>query len=399
MQRGVELLGEIAGDKIEGREQRTVIARRGACDDLGQQRAELRRVGERLQRGQDVIERDANAARVARARVDIGDLVPGGSQGRADRRQRRREVGMRGAAGDRGRTGADERGQRRVARRPDVERDAHRRRRDAVEHDAAHALRMAPQVFQRDARSIRAAPQVDPCGNPAPRAWRRDRRPRLPWCTGAHRRRARQARARRRQRFARNRGRAPRGSNPPASALRSRAATTVPCRGGRRGRCRGPFARRSAAPRTDRAARPPVRVRRGGRTADRAWDRACSRGASRRRSRSCARRAPRDFPGPRACRIARRSKASAAGTRTARSCGAPRRFRRRIRQARRARRRGRRAGRRARRFVSSPGMVAEATPCAGRRSVEGLARGEPCRRGYTCRHLILLPGAPARRLP
>ncbi len=60
------------------------------------------------------------------------------------------------------RAGVDQRGQRRVTRRPDVERNAHRRRRDAVEDDAAHAIRVAAQVFQRDTRAVRAAPQIDP---------------------------------------------------------------------------------------------------------------------------------------------------------------------------------------------------------------------------------------------
>ena len=69
---------------------------------------------------------------------------------------------MRGAAR---RRGARRRSriavERAIARRPDVERDDHRRRRDAVEHDAAHAVRMAAQVFERDARAVGAAPEVD----------------------------------------------------------------------------------------------------------------------------------------------------------------------------------------------------------------------------------------------
>ncbi len=68
---------------------------------------------------------------------------------------------MRRAAGGGGPARGEHAVEHRVARRPDFQRDAHVGRRDAVEHHAAHAIRMAPRVFHRRARAVRAAPEVD----------------------------------------------------------------------------------------------------------------------------------------------------------------------------------------------------------------------------------------------
>ena len=69
---------------------------------------------------------------------------------------------MRGVAACRPPAGVDHVRQRRVARRPDVEAHAKRRRGDAVEHDAAHAVAMTAHVLERRARAVRPAPQVHP---------------------------------------------------------------------------------------------------------------------------------------------------------------------------------------------------------------------------------------------
>ena len=85
------------------------------------------------------------------------DVAPGGPERRANRGERRREIGMRRAARGRLRAGREDRVERALARRPDVEADDHRRRRDAVQHDAAHA-----SGYRRRYSSATRVPYVPP---------------------------------------------------------------------------------------------------------------------------------------------------------------------------------------------------------------------------------------------
>ena len=162
VQRRVRLLVEIAGHEHRAGVERAEIAGGGAADHLRQQRRELRRVGERLQRADHVLERHAHRLRLAGARIGRASTSrPVGSQPVANRVERRRQIGMGRRARRRLRARVEDRGERDFARRPDVERGSHRRRRDAVEHDAAHVVRVPAQIFLRGARAVRAAPEVD----------------------------------------------------------------------------------------------------------------------------------------------------------------------------------------------------------------------------------------------
>ena len=149
------------------------------------------------------------------------------------------QVRMRAAARRRRLAGGEQRVERLLARRPDVERDLQRRRRDAVEHDAAHAVAVAAQVLVRDARAVAAAPQVPARIAERLRAPLRGRRPTPASCTAW--RRCLSLRARRTHCVARGSGSA--RAKPQASSSRlergaRRAATCARCRAGRSARRR-----------------------------------------------------------------------------------------------------------------------------------------------------------------
>ena len=124
-----------------------------------------------------------------------------------------------------------------------------RRRRHAVEHDAAHAIRMSPQIFLRDARAVTAAPQVDP--RVAERAAHVVEIGDVGVRRVLRRRRCRATRARRHRRVpsARDRSRAQSARSLGRERRAQRAATSGRCRAGRPARCRASCARRSVAPR------------------------------------------------------------------------------------------------------------------------------------------------------
>ena len=157
VQRNVHLLGEIAGDELRRRQQGAVVFGFRARDHFRQQRRELRRIRERLQRGDHVIEREMHRLRLAGARV-----------GHARRCVRREEAGRESTRA--WRQGPDERagttGRRRTARGSRRARDrAMARRRGSRSSTAGR---------RRRARRCARGPDGD-ARTRAPRGFRRSR--------------------------------------------------------------------------------------------------------------------------------------------------------------------------------------------------------------------------------
>src|SRR4029453_3632263 len=134
VQRGIHLFREVAGDKLHRSDERTEIARRGAADHFGQQRRELRHVSERLQRGDDVVERQMQRLQLACPWIGNVDVAPRGSESVADRRETRGKIRMLLPARSRARAVFENGIERGIARGPHIEAYYHRWRCSSVEN-------------------------------------------------------------------------------------------------------------------------------------------------------------------------------------------------------------------------------------------------------------------------
>ena len=151
---------EIARQRHCGSQQRREIARLRATEQRRYEARELGCVHEPVQRRDHGIEAERNLAQRTGARIGDANAARRAERG-LDLFQGRVQIGIRAFAirvfGACGQNVSE----RCLARGPDVERGPHRRRRDAVEHHAANARRVAAREFLRDASAIGTAPKID----------------------------------------------------------------------------------------------------------------------------------------------------------------------------------------------------------------------------------------------